>query len=62
VGARGGPPKADCLRPEGLGEFPIGRPHYRSMGTGPPGYRGGRYIRWRRSEVDAWLEQQRDPT
>ena len=33
----------------------------RSEGTGPPGYRVGKYVRWRRSEVDAWLESNRDP-
>jgi excisionase family DNA binding protein len=33
----------------------------RSEGTGPPGFRLGKYVRWRRSEVDAWLETKRDP-
>jgi excisionase family DNA binding protein len=33
----------------------------RSEGTGPPGYRVGKFVRWRRSEVDAWLETKRDP-
>jgi excisionase family DNA binding protein len=34
----------------------------RSEGTGPPGFRIGKYVRWRRSEVDAWLdESKRDP-
>jgi excisionase family DNA binding protein len=32
----------------------------RSMGTGPPGYRVGKYIRWKRAEVDAWLDKQKD--
>jgi excisionase family DNA binding protein len=33
----------------------------RSEGTGPPGFRVGKYVRWRRPEVDAWLESKRDP-
>jgi excisionase family DNA binding protein len=33
----------------------------RSEGTGPPGFRIGKYVRWKRSEVDAWLESKRDP-
>jgi excisionase family DNA binding protein len=32
----------------------------RAEGTGPPGYRVGRYVRWKRSEVDAWLDKQKD--
>jgi predicted DNA-binding transcriptional regulator AlpA len=28
-------------------------------GTGPPRYRFGRELRWRRSEVEAWIESRR---
>lgn len=30
---------------------------WRSKGQGPPGVRLGRHCRWRRSDVDAWLER-----
>lgn len=34
---------------------------WRSRGDGPPGYRlGGGRVRYRRAEVLAWLEEQRD--
>ena len=29
----------------------------RQEGTGPPGYRIGKHLRWRRSDGDAWLEE-----
>lgn len=32
----------------------------RRDGTGPPGYRVGKYVRWKRTEVDAWLEMRKD--
>ena len=32
----------------------------RSTGTGPPGYRVGHYVRFKRSEVDDWLQSKRD--
>jgi excisionase family DNA binding protein len=35
--------------------------HWRKHGQGPRGFRTGRYVRFRRSDVDAWLETQRDP-
>jgi excisionase family DNA binding protein len=35
--------------------------HWRKRGQGPRGFRTGRYVRFRRSDVDAWLETQRDP-
>ena len=31
---------------------------WRWRGEGPTGYRVGRYVRYRRSEVNAWLEAQ----
>ena len=33
---------------------------WRTRRDGPPGYKLGRHVRYRRSEVDAWVEQQRD--
>ncbi|MGY1736858.1 helix-turn-helix domain-containing protein [Geodermatophilus sp. SYSU D00684] len=32
----------------------------RTKGTGVPGYRIGRHVRVRRSDLEAWLEQRRD--
>ena len=34
---------------------------WRHKGCGPLGMRVGRYVRYRRSDVDAWLETCRDP-
>ncbi len=31
---------------------------YRSKGIGPKGYRFGRHLRYRREEVEAWLDGQ----
>lgn len=31
---------------------------WRTQGTGPRGARVGRYVRYRRSDVDAWLDAQ----
>ena len=33
---------------------------WRYRGEGPPGYRIGRYVRYRRTAVEAWLEGQTD--
>ena len=33
---------------------------WRSRGLGPLGYRVGRYVRYRRSAVESWLESQVD--
>ena len=33
---------------------------WRHNGDGPAGYRVGRYVRYRREAVEAWLEQQAD--
>ena len=33
---------------------------WRCRGEGPPGYRVGRHVRFRRAAVDAWLETQTD--
>lgn len=31
---------------------------WRSEGTGPPGMRLGKYVRYRRSEVERWIDEQ----
>jgi excisionase family DNA binding protein len=33
---------------------------WRQRGEGPPAYRVGRYLRYRRSEVEAWLNERHD--
>ena len=33
---------------------------WRHRGEGPSGYRVGRHVRYRRSSVEAWLEEQAD--
>jgi excisionase family DNA binding protein len=33
---------------------------WRHRGEGPTGYRIGRHVRYRRSSVEAWLEEQAD--
>lgn len=33
---------------------------WRHRGEGPPGYRVGRHVRYRRSDVEAWLETRAD--
>jgi excisionase family DNA binding protein len=33
---------------------------WRKNGHGPKAFRVGRHLRWRESEVQAWLERQRD--
>ena len=33
---------------------------WRHRGTGPRGFRVGRHVRYRREDVDAWLEEQAD--
>ena len=32
--------------------------HWRSLGSGPPGYRVGRYVRYDPDQVRAWLVSQ----
>jgi excisionase family DNA binding protein len=40
---------------------PIGTLYgWRHRGEGPRGYRVGRHVRYRRSNVEAWLEDQAD--
>jgi len=33
---------------------------WRHIGDGPPGYRIGRHVRFRRAEVEAWIESRAD--
>lgn len=33
---------------------------WRARGEGPPGYRIGRHVRYRRTAVETWLETQTD--
>jgi excisionase family DNA binding protein len=33
---------------------------WRQYGEGPPAYRVGRYLRYRRSDVEAWLNERHD--
>ena len=33
---------------------------WRTHGDGPVGFRVGKHVRYRREDVDAWLEEQRD--
>jgi excisionase family DNA binding protein len=32
----------------------------RAEGTGPPGFRIGKHVRWRRGDVMEWLEKQQE--
>jgi excisionase family DNA binding protein len=32
----------------------------RAEGTGPPGFRVGKHVRWRRGDVMEWLEKQQE--
>lgn len=34
---------------------------WRSRGEGPRGFRVGKHVRYRQSDVDAWLERRADP-
>jgi excisionase family DNA binding protein len=57
----------DCLLdPEGLAAYlniPIRTIYqWRHAGKGPRGYKVGRHLRFRRAEVDVWLERQANPT
>lgn len=44
-----------------LGIPPASLAQWRHKGTGPRGYRVGRHVKYRMSEVDAWLQAQADP-
>lgn len=53
------------LNVEALGEYLGISPHtiriWRMEGTGPRAFKiNGRLVRWRKSDVDAWLEGQRE--
>jgi excisionase family DNA binding protein len=34
--------------------------NWRYTNSGPPGFKVGRHVRYRRCEVEAWLDKQRD--
>lgn len=34
---------------------------WQAKGTGPRAYKVGRHLRYRREDIDAWLEEQRMP-
>ena len=45
-------------------EFRIPLPsvrRWRYTGLGPPGVKLGRHVRYRREDVDRWIEQRKDP-
>lgn len=52
------------MGPEGLAEWldiPLATIYrWRSRGEGPRGYKVGRHVRYRRSDVELWLESQAD--
>jgi excisionase family DNA binding protein len=54
----------EFLDPQGLADL-FGIPlrtvyNWRNRAVGPRGYRIGRHVRYRRSDVEAWLERQAD--
>ena len=55
----------EFLSPEGLADFlglPVGTIYgWRYRGEGPPGYKIGRHVRYRRTDVEKWLAGQADP-
>jgi excisionase family DNA binding protein len=59
------PNGADFLSPEELAQYlgvPIGTVYrWRYRHEGPRGLRVGRHVRFRRSDVEKWLEGQADP-
>jgi excisionase family DNA binding protein len=34
--------------------------NWRQRGEGPPAYRVGKHLRYRRSDIEAWLDSRRD--
>ncbi len=55
----------ELMSPQELAEFfvlPVGTIYrWRQHGEGPRGYRVGRHVRYKRTEVETWLETQADP-
>lgn len=44
------------------GSVPVGTIYaWRSKGEGPKGYRVGKRVLFKKTDVDAWLERQADP-
>jgi excisionase family DNA binding protein len=60
------PTDREFLSPIQLGELlqiPVPTIHsWRHKGEGPKGYKVGRHLRYRRVDVDSWLEQQGNKT
>lgn len=54
----------EFFSPETLAEYldvPVRSVYgWRTTGTGPRGAKVGKHVRYRRSEVDRWLDEQRD--
>jgi excisionase family DNA binding protein len=55
----------DFLSPQELADYlnvPLATVYrWRHLQEGPRGHRVGRHVRFRRSEVEAWLEERADP-
>lgn len=53
------------LSPEGLADYlglPVGTIYqWRHKGTGPRGIKVGKHVRYRRSDVERWLDAQPQP-
>lgn len=53
------------MSPESLAEYldlPVRAIYqWRYKGTGPPGIKVGKHVRFRRTEVDQWIDAQRRP-
>lgn len=58
-------PPRDWMSPEELANelgVPVRSIYvWRSKGAGPRGHRIGKHVRFRRADVEAWLEAQADP-
>ncbi len=56
---------SDFFSPDGLADYldvPVKTVYqWRHQGTGPIGIKVGRHVRYRRSEVERWLDAQADP-
>lgn len=55
----------EFLSPEGLAEYlglPVGTIYqWRHKGTGPRGIKVGKHVRYRRGDVERWIEAQAEP-
>lgn len=64
AGSRGQGAEEALMDVNALGEYLGVAPHtlriWRMQGQGPEGFKiGGRLVRWRKSDVDAWIDAQR---